>query len=128
MQIRIGYELTYDCPQPTPMIVLLHVHFSRVSDLVIPDNLLTDPPLPLGAYRDLFGNWCNRIVAPAGRTRIFADALINDTGRPDVIDRGAAQTPIESLPEDTLVFLLGSRYCETDRLLPIAWQLFGNSP
>jgi len=128
MQIRIGYELSYECPQPTPMIFALHVHFSRVSDIVIPDHLHTDPPLPSSAYRDLFGNWLSRIVAPTGETRIFADALINDTGRPDIVARGAAQTPVEALPEETLVFLLGSRYCETDRLSAIAWQLFGNVP
>jgi transglutaminase-like putative cysteine protease len=128
MQIRIGYELSYECPQPTPMILMLHVHFSRVSDLVIPDHLRTDPALPIRAYRDSFGNWCSRLVAPIGRTRIFADALINDTGRPDLVARGAAQTSVEALPEETLMFLLGSRYCETERLSPIAWEIFGNTP
>jgi transglutaminase-like putative cysteine protease len=128
MQLRIGYELSYDCPQPTPIIFLLHIHFSRVPDIVIPDFLRTDPPLPIHAYRDTFGNWCSRIVAPVGRTRIFADALINDTGEPDVVARGAAQTPVEMLPEETIPFLLGSRYCETDRLSPIAWQMFGSAP
>jgi transglutaminase-like putative cysteine protease len=127
MQLRIGYELIYDCPQPTPMILVLHVHFSRVSDLVFPDLLRTDPPLQISGYRDSFGNWCSRIVAPAGRTRFFAEALINDTGKPDVV-RAVAQTPIEALPEETLVFLLGSRYCETDRLMAVAWQMFGHAP
>jgi transglutaminase-like putative cysteine protease len=128
MQIRIGYELSYECPKPTPMVLTLHVHFSRVSDIVIPDHLHTDPPLPISAYRDSFGNWLSRIVAPAGKTRIFAEALINDTGRPDIVAREAAQTPIEALSEETLVFLLGSRYCETDRLSAIVWQMFGDSP
>jgi transglutaminase-like putative cysteine protease len=128
VQIRIGYELSYDCPQPTPMILMLSVHFSRVSDIVIPDHLHTEPPLPIRAYRDSFGNWCSRLVAPRGRTRLFTDALINDTGNPDIVARGARQTPVEALPEETLQFLLGSRYCETDRLTPIAWQLFANAP
>jgi transglutaminase-like putative cysteine protease len=128
MQIRIGYELSYECPQPTPMILLLNVHFSRVSDIVVPDHLHTDPPLPIRAYRDGFGNWCSRIVAPPGRTRIFTDALINDTGKPDVVARGASATAVEALPEETLGFLLGSRYCETDRLSEIAWRLFANAP
>ncbi|MGA7119300.1 MAG: transglutaminase family protein, partial [Polyangiaceae bacterium] len=127
MQIRIGYQLSYECPQPTPMILTLNVHFSRVSDLVIPDYLRTDPPLPIHAYRDPFGNWCSRLVAPTGQTRIFTDALINDTGTLDVVAR-AVQTPVEALPEETLLFLLGSRYCETDRLSVIAWQLFGSAP
>jgi transglutaminase-like putative cysteine protease len=110
------------------MILMLNVHYSRVSDVVIPDHLRTNPSLPISAYRDSFGNWCTRVVAPAGQTRIFADALINDTGHPDVIVADAQQTRVEALPEDTLMFLLGSRYCETDRLTEIAWKLFANTP
>jgi transglutaminase-like putative cysteine protease len=67
-------------------------------------------------------------VLPPGRTRIFTDALVNDTGKPDLVARGAPQTRVEALPEETLLFLLGSRYCETDRLSPLAWQLFENAP
>ena len=110
------------------MILMLNVHFSRVPDILIPDHLRTDPSLPIRAYRDSFGNWCSRILAPPGRTRVFTDALINDTGTPDVVARGAAQTPVENLPEETLLFLLGIRYCETDRLAPVAWELFAGAP
>ncbi len=128
MQLRIGYELGFECPQPTPMILMLNVHFSRVPDIVVPDHLHTDPSLAVRAYRDSFGNWCSRIVAPRGRTRIFTDALINDRGTPDVVAQEAMQTSVDALPEETLGFLLGSRYCETDRLSPIAWELFANAP
>lgn len=83
MQIRVGYELIYDCPQPTPMILTLHIHSTRVSDIVIPDHLVTSPSVPITAYRDGFGNWCSRIVAPAGETRLAADAVLNDAGAPD---------------------------------------------
>jgi len=99
-----------------------------VSDLVGRDNLLVDPPVPMAAYRDGFGNWCTRIVAPRGRTRVSADALVKDSGLADPIVPGARQVPVEELPEETLVFLLGSRYCETDRLSQTAWNLFGATP
>ena len=128
MKIRIGYEIIYDCPQPTPMILTLNVHYTRVSDLIIPDHLISDPPVPLTAYRDNYGNWCSRIIAPSGQLKLSADALIRDTGRPDMVNFGARQTPVENLPDDTLIFLLGSRYCETDRLSETAWQLFDKSP
>ena len=127
MKIRIGYELLYDCPQPTPMILMLNVHYSRVSDMVTADHIVTSPSLPKRAYRDSFGNWCTRIVAPTGRTRITTDALVNDTGEPDAVAPNAWQTPIENLPEEALLYLLGSRYCETELLMPIAWSLFANS-
>ena len=128
MQIRAGFELIYECPQPTPMILMLNIHYTRASDVVVPDHLVTAPSLPISAYRDSFGNWCSRLVAPAGVTSISTDALVNDSGLPDIVAPDARQTPVERLPEETLVFLLGSRYCETDRLSSIAWQLFGKGP
>ena len=128
MQIRVGYELIYDCPQPTPMILTLNIHFTRVSDIVVPDHLVTSPSIPIIAYRDGFGNWCTRIVAPTGQIRLSTDAIVNDTGRPDEVASAAQQIPVQSLPEETLLFLLGSRYCETDRLSEVAWGLFANSP
>ncbi len=128
MQIRLGYELVYDCPQPTPMLLMLNVHYTRVWDLVVPDHLVTNPALPIRAYRDGFGNWCNRIVAPAGRTRLAAGAVVNDSGEPDRVALEAPQHAVEDLPDDALVYLLGSRYCETERLSEIAWSLFGKTP
>lgn len=128
MKIHIGFEMVYDCPQPTPMIFNLNVHFTRVSDLVSRDDLMFDPPVPRTAYRDSFGNWCTRIVAPQGRIRISADAVVNDSGAPDVLSPQARQLAVQDLPEEPLLFLLGSRYCETDRLSPIAWQLFDHAP
>jgi transglutaminase-like putative cysteine protease len=110
------------------MILTLNVHFSRVSDLVAPDHIMTSPPLPISGYRDGFGNWCSRLIAPPGEVRIGTDALINDSGVPDAVHRTAPQYAVEALPEETLVFLLGSRYCETDRLSETAWGLFGQTP
>src|SRR2546430_10685501 len=106
------------------MIFNLNVHFTRVSDLVGRDDLVVDPPVSMAAYRDSFGNWCTRIVAPKGRTRVCANALVNDTGAPDAIVADAQQHPVPDLPEETLLFLLGSRYCETDRLSETASKRF----
>lgn len=128
MQIRVGYELIYDCPQPTPMILTLNIHFTRVSDILVPDHLITHPSIPIAAYRDAFGNWCSRIVAPKGQIRLSADAVVNDSGEVDLVVPTASQIPVQDLPNETLMFLLGSRYCETDRLSQTAWDLFGHSP
>jgi len=128
MQIRVGFEMEIQCPGPTPMILTLNVHYSRSSDMVRPDNLMTQPSVPTSAYRDLFGNWCTRLVAPAGGIVLSTDALVRDTGLADVVAPHAQQMPVEMLPEETLVFLLGSRYCETDLLSDIAWQQFGPGP
>jgi transglutaminase-like putative cysteine protease len=127
MQIRVGYELIYDCPQPTPMIVTLNIHYTRASDIVVPDFMTTDPRVPVSAYRDGFGNWCTRLVAPRGRIRIATTGVVRDTGEPDDVAPSAWQHLVQDLPEETLVFLLGSRYCETDHLSQVAWDLFGRS-
>jgi transglutaminase-like putative cysteine protease len=128
MHIRVGYELIYDCPQPTPMLLSLHIHFTRASDLVVPDHLITRPSVPITAYRDSFGNWCSRIVAPKGELRLSTDAVVNDRGERDPVVPSAHQHLVPELPEETLLFLLGSRYCETDLLSEAAWALFHTAP
>ena len=127
MQFRVGYELIYDFPQPTPIILVVNVHESRAADLVAPDRPTSEPPLPITSYRDGFGNQCHRVLAPPGRLRLTADSIVNDSGQPDTHARDAGQDTVQDLPEDTLVFLLGSRYCETDLLSETAWQLFSNT-
>lgn len=108
MHIRVGFEMIYDCPQPTPMMFTVKIHFTRVGDLIAPDQLQTDPAVPIAGYRDGFGNWCTRLVAPAGRTRISANAIVNDDGTPDPVVPNAQQVAVQDLPDDTLLFLLGS--------------------
>ena len=116
MKIRVGYELIYDFPQSTPMIMVVGIHFTRASDVIVADHLTTDPSVPISPYRDTFGNWCSRLVAPAGRMRLSGDGVVRDSGQPDVVAPLASQQAAEDLPAETLVFLLGSRYCETDGL------------
>ena len=128
MQLRVGCELSYRCAQPTPMILTLSVHYTRASDLVRPDHLVTQPPLPIRQYRDGFGNWCSRVVAAPGLNTFTVDTVINDTGQLDPYVPSAHEVSVPDLPEEALVFLLGSRYCETDRLSEVAWNLFGQVP
>jgi transglutaminase-like putative cysteine protease len=109
------------------MILMLQVHPSRTADLLRPDRMITEPQVPLDTYVDVFGNSCTRIVAPAGRTQITADGLIQDSGLPEATFADAQEQPVEQLPHDTLVYLLGSRYCETQRLMNDAWRLFGDT-
>lgn len=128
MQLRLGFELGFHLANDTPTLLALNIHESRRADLVKPDTLVTDPPVPMTTYRDAFGNICTRLVAPAGPFLVTADAIIEDDGKPDVQALDAQQVPIEELPDDALVYLLGSRYCETDKLSGIAWDLFGSTP
>ncbi|HMJ10325.1 MAG TPA: transglutaminase family protein [Polyangiaceae bacterium] len=128
IKVRVGYELVYRCSQPTPMVVTLNIHYSRASDILQPDHLRLSPSIPVSAYRDSFGNWCNRIVAPAGLLQLSADAIVLDSGNPDPAAPWLGQRPVQALPEEVLLFLLGSRYCETDLLSEAAWRLFSEVP
>jgi len=128
MQIRAGYELIYNFPQATPMILTLNIHYSRASDLVRPDHLITTPSVPMTSYRDGFGNWCTRLVAQPGRLKLTADCIVNDSGLREPSGLNVWQYEVQNLPEETLVYLLGSRYCETDKLSEMAWARFAQAP
>ena len=123
IKIRTGYEISYECPQPTPMILTLSVHPSRRADLVTPDWMRVHPMVPVREYSDGFSNICHVVRAPAGLLTIASDFVIEDSGAPD---RGRAacrrSISLDALPVETLVYLLGSRYCETDRLSEFAWR------
>jgi transglutaminase-like putative cysteine protease len=126
MRIAAGCEIIYDCAQATPMLLMVNPHPSREVDLIGPAVERFDPPIPSRHYFDSFGNRCTRIVAPPGRLTISTSITVNDPGTPDVITPAAWQRPVEGLPDEFLVYLLGSRYCDTDRLSDTAWALFGN--
>jgi transglutaminase-like putative cysteine protease len=128
LNIHAGFEMEYLCQQPTPMLLTLTIHHSRAADLHYPDRIETIPSVPVSGYHDLFGNWCSRLVAPPGRFVIRTDVLIADSGAFDEVNPSAMQIAVECLPDDVLVYLLGSRYCETDQLSEVAWGLFGGEP
>lgn len=125
MLIRYGYEITLSCQQPTALVCLLSVHEDRAADIRVPETVVTIPDVQTSTYRDLFGNQCRRLVAPAGDLTIWGDATIEDDGKLDRVLPGARELAVPELPDDCLVYLMGSRYCETDRLSQTAWDMFG---
>src|SRR5579871_6206819 len=127
MEIKVGFEITYAAVQPTPMVIMLSIHPSRYSDIIGTESITTVPDVPIGFYRDSFGNICGRLVAPAGGVTLKGSALVRDSGLPDAVAPDAQQIPIEQLPDDVIVYLIASRYCETDKLVDLAWSLFGNT-
>lgn len=127
IRMRIGCRLRYRLTQPTPIIAMLNVHYSRFGDLERADYLVTSPSVPLESYRDGFGNWCTRMVAPAGDFTLSTDGIFRDCGLPDPAAPSATQQAVQDLPFETLVYLLGSRYCDTDLLSEEAWRLFENT-
>jgi transglutaminase-like putative cysteine protease len=127
-RLRLGIELDYELPGDTPMILMVNVHPTIASQLEYPDLVTTNPAVPINCYADSNGNWCCRLLAPAGQFQIRTHTVIRDNGQPDGFHPEAIQHKIEDLPSSTIVFLLASRYCESDRLLDEAWRLFGHIP
>jgi transglutaminase-like putative cysteine protease len=128
MLIRLGYEIAIECSESTPVISLLEVHKDRQADIKRQTRVLTSPSVPTKLYHDLHGNACRRFTAPAGGFRILYDAVIEDSGETDEVNTLAREVPVADLPDEVLFYLLGSRYCETDHLSGLAWQLFGHLP
>ena len=125
MLINYGYEIGISVPKATPLICLLDVHPERRKDISSEAPLHTRPTTPTMMYLDGFGNQCRRLMAPPGETTLRLDGTILDSGKPDEVAPQAREVPVELLPHYLLTFLLGSRYCETDRLGKVAWDLFG---
>ena len=128
MKIRTGFDIAFESAQPTPMILMLSVHPSRLPDLLSPQTIAFDPPIPSREYTDAFGNICHRIVTPPGLLSIAADFTVQDSGLPDDQAPEARQIAVQDLPDAVLPYLLGSRYCDTDKLSQTAWSLFGSGP
>jgi transglutaminase-like putative cysteine protease len=128
VKIHAGFKLGFECIQPTPMLLVLNVHPSRRIDLLSEQILTFNQEIDAWNYTDGFGNACTRIVAPSGITEISTDFDIYDTGQPDIVPVDALQHDIKDLPDDVLQFLLGSRYCDTDRMGDFAWENFADTP
>ena len=128
MLIRIGYELIFDVPAPTPMLLMLYLHPDEAHRLRQPERIVVEPAAPLRDYTDSFGNRCARLLAPAGKVRLTYDNVAWDTGEPEPSIEGTVLHPVEELPDECMQFLLASRYCEVDRMTEMAWDLFGQTP
>ena len=125
MLIRAGYDIGFVTTQRVPMLANLSVHSSRNKDLRTAQRIMSVPDVPLYDYVDSFGNVCTRLTIPAGGITISTGFVIEDPFEPDLVAPDAPQVPVEDLPDEAMMYLLGSRYCETDRLTEIAWARFG---
>ena len=125
MLIRVGFEVAFTAPQPAAMLMVLRLHHTRAATIRKPEHLQVEPPMAVSEYVDIYGNQCARTFAPAGRIVFRNDAIVEDCGLPDLQVPSAIQHNVQELPDNTLLFLLASRYCEVDsELKDIAWSLF----
>ena len=125
MLVRIGFELSVDCPKATPMILALNTFGGDSEPMYGIGEIRTIPELAIESFLDTFGNQRARIQAPVGKSTMWSDCIVHDSGNPDEFDWNARQHEIADLPTETLTYLSPSRYCESDELIDEAWRLFG---
>ena len=129
MFIRVGFEIAFTFPEPTALVLMLSMHPSRDAQVRSIEKMRVEPRVPISSYSDIYGNRCSRVFVQAGRSTFLNDAIVEDDGKPDVLGWGAIQHRPQDLPNDVLLYLLASRYCEVDgELREIAWSLFGHQP
>lgn len=110
------------------MVLALWPHTSLERRIIGSTDIRTEPETPIETYTDMFANKCGRIELQAGSTTLWSDCLIEDSGAPDEYNWNARQHEIVDLPVETLTYLVASRYCESDKLSMLAWELFGTTP
>jgi transglutaminase-like putative cysteine protease len=125
LKIRAGYDIAFNCIQEVPMLLMLSVHPSRQQDLLSDHVIRFSSNVDARDCLDAFGNVCTRLVAPPGLIELSNEFLISDSGLPDEINTHAEQWPVGDLPDEALPYLLGSRYCDTQKLSDQAWAMFG---
>ncbi|RAJ98020.1 transglutaminase-like putative cysteine protease [Larkinella arboricola] len=121
MKLFAGCELIYDVPAPAPVVLMLRPR-SGAGQWIISEEYEIEPHTPVVEYTDTYGNLCQRLVAPAGPFKIRISLTAETADAIDVAP-GAPYVPVQDLPDDTLQFLLPSRYCQSDRLGPQALDI-----
>ena len=124
VEIAIGCRFQFDVANPTHAVVLVEPHVDeewRVRDT----RFSIKPAVPMAIYGDLFGNRCRRLTLPAGPVELQFTATVDETGAPDDSAADARELDPAELPDDALVFLLPSRYCQSDQVASFAFEQFG---
>ncbi len=113
MWLRTCCDLRFEITVPTPFVLMLRPR-SGAQQWIAREEYKLAPSIPVFEFTDDFGNLCQRLTAPVGEFYIHTAAEVMTA---DSIDRapGAPFIDIQSLPDDTLKYLLPSRYCESDR-------------
>jgi transglutaminase-like putative cysteine protease len=127
--ISFGFDLSLRIAVDTTVLFCLKVHPSRCGDLISGEDFRVEPKVPVDEYLDGHGNRCGRLRCQEGVIRFINRGLIRDSGELDPLVPQARQDEIASLPHDTLLYVLPSRYCESDsELADFAWRRFGATP
>ncbi|WP_461096662.1 transglutaminase domain-containing protein [Spirosoma luteolum] len=121
MQLDAGCELQFTAQEPTPLILMLRPR-SGAGQWIVREEYTITPAVNVTEFTDMYGNLCQRLVAPEGPFSIQFAATVQTADTID-IEPGAPYSPVEELPDDVLHYTLPSRYCQSDMLSELASQI-----
>jgi transglutaminase-like putative cysteine protease len=121
MWLRASCSLEFNAPVATPFLLMLRPR-SGAQQWIAREHYVLLPSVPAVEFTDQFGNLCQRLVAPPGPFSIRTAADIQAADSADSAP-GAPFVEVQQLPDETLPFLLASRYCESDRFTQMASSL-----
>jgi transglutaminase-like putative cysteine protease len=121
MRLRASCELTFESLRETPIVLMLRAR-PGPGQRVLQEAVKVTPGLRPTEFTDLFGNRCDRLIAPAGELVIRSELVAEVTSHV-AADAKAPRTPFAALPPEALHFTLASRYCPSDKLQPLALEI-----
>lgn len=127
LTVRVGCALAYETTQAVPILLLLKPPLDG-RQLVLEERLAFGPDLPVTQVVDTHGNVVFRLMLRPGLNEIRHDAIFSVPNLPDNHGLPAEPVPVARLPIEALRYTLPSRYCDSDKLMDLAWQAFGALP
>ncbi len=126
LTLRVGSEFVYSSNSETPAILQMEARHDSYAKIVH-EKWEVSPHVASHEYSDVYGNRCRRLNLPVGQSTMRYDALVEVSSHPDPVVPTASQALVQDLPDDTILFTLASRYCQSDSLSNAAWELFANT-
>ncbi len=124
LAVRVGCNLIYETTVQTPVLFVLKPRLEG-GVLVMQEKLSFGIGLPSYEFQDSHGNITYRSLLMPGRNEIRHDAVVAVSSQPDNRDVPNQIVNVGQLPPEVLRYTLPSRYCDSDKLLNLAWQNFG---
>ncbi len=121
MWLHASCFLEFHIPVSTPFLLMLRPR-SGWQQWVAREQYVLTPSVSAVEFTDPFGNLCQRLVAPPGQFSVRTSVDIEAADASDTAP-GAPFVEVQQLPDETLPFLLPSRYCESDRCMQLASSL-----
>jgi transglutaminase-like putative cysteine protease len=126
MKLKVACQLVYESLENAPLILMLRPQ-NGLEQQIIEQKYDLFPTLPIAEYTDVYGNLCQRFITPIGKLSINTSAIVETQDHLE-IDFDAGFVPVENLPSEAIIYLLPSRYCESDKLYSLASGITKNLP